>query len=353
MKNKFLNYILFAVSLAFVAFVAFEVFKSFEDTKNVNAGPQFLQSKLSSVEGLEIRAGRQTTKLISENSKWFLDLPTRPEADSALLTTILQDIAKSKTESLPLDEASDTLPKYGLDDPLAEVIFHQSGGHKIKLSLSPNKAFNEDHYLKAVETASNQSFILVSDYNWLDLVLRKPSSFLKRQNVVNLKSEDLSKVDVKYTFLNSMKRKPKNVFEQITFSKNGSGVKSEVKQNDNNLWTVDFKPQSEDSSPSSMKKIDPASVSTLLRMLESLKINTYEEDPFVLKKPSVARKYLQLEFYDKNNKPQSLIFFDKFKSCDVEGHNEECQLLTYSDSVFPFWVDKSELKSLVEQKYLK
>ena len=308
----------------------FEVYKSQNSNNNPNPQGRFLQKPLAKIKQFEIIAGRQITQLIFEDSNWFLELNSKVLADTKLINSILQDMQDSTTEKIPTTADPQTLASYGLDDPLASVKFTKELDQTMTLSLSPDKAYNGDFYLKYEDQSAGDVQILVSNYNWLDLLLRNPSSFLRKDGVINYAAKDLQKVQVDYLFLKQHGQKALNVLSEIDYTKI------------DDVWSI---------RPS--KGNDPATINTILQSLKDLKIQSYEEDPFVLKKPKEPGKYLQMHFKFIAGQSDELVFYDKYKDCEVEGQKSECQLLTLSSLAFPFWVEKSKLKFLVEQDYLK
>jgi hypothetical protein len=280
----------------------YEVYKSYKINNSPSPERYFLKSHLTQIKQFEIIAGRQITKLILKDSNWYLELNDKILADTKLVNSLIKDIQDSITEQIPSEIDEKALADYGLDDPLAFVKFTNEQGQSVTLSLSPDKAYNGDFYLKYEDGLASKAKVLVSNYSWLDLLLRNSSSFLSLTKVIDYSSNELQRVKVDYLFLMQQKQKANNVYSEIEYLKNDG------------IWSV--RPT---------KGQDPA---------------------------TVASKYLQMEFASIEDKTDTLIFYNKFKSCDVEGIKSECQLLSLSSLVFPFWVEKSKLKFLVEQDYL-
>ncbi len=332
MKFSKLFYVKLLMSLLVMGFVGFEIYKSLKDDQSKGSSVQYFKNQLQDVSAITIKAGRQQISFHLQGKKWIIEQPFKAEADSQMLNGILVQIQNSRTELIPSthDINSEILATFGLDDPLAELKFTNHNQQIQSLSLSANKAYRGDSYLYLRDTKAKKQGILVSDYNWMELILKNVSAFLKQSDFIAISPEPLNRVEIDFVFLKRTSNNPQNVFPKIVYSKI------------NNLWTISLG-----------EPWDAASVNSLIKSVNTLKLSHYEEDPFILKKPNPIKKYMLISFKDQNDKLQELVFYDKFKSCDFEGKTSECQLLTFSSLPLPFWVDKALLKSLVEQDYLK
>jgi hypothetical protein len=297
------------IIVMFLGFVTFEVYKSSTESESQSEPIGFFSTDLLDVTEIQIHAGTKHILLVKKNLDWKIEKPITEFADIDQINTWLQQVVNSKAEAVPAEYKSRDWEKFGLSDPIGKIRFKIKNGTFIDLDVSAKKSFNDQFYIKY--TKNNISELLLSDFPWLDFIVKKPIDFVSSKDIFNYNTDDVVEVRLK---------------DRGVFSKSDG------------LWA--FKGE---------QKIDPARVTGLLNDLKNLKIISLESNQIHIPKKDVFN--LEVISEDKTN--EVIQAFDNIKDCKINGAIERCQLMRVASSSYPFWVQESKIKSIISSNYFK
>ncbi len=304
--------------------ILYEVYNSLGPSNKATEG--YFKKNLTEVEAIKIEAGRSVNLVKNTRSKWFVKDPLLEEANTDLIESYLESIQNSKTEVISNKKNLNLAKKYGLNDPLAKISFTTKSKKSFNLSLSSIKAFNRNYYLSIQDSNQDKVLYVVSDFDWVNFILKRPVDFLKTKEVLKFEARFLKKIDLHYS-------QPLIKDTKTAFFKKFFYIKNK------NLWRLSLGP-----------KFDSASVNRLLDLLKEAEVSSYEGDKLLAKKNK--NQILNVVFLGENGQKNTLKFYKTFKGCSGSSDTLDCQLATLATKDYPFWIERKSVLAVLNQSFL-
>jgi len=129
--KKFQSTIIFAaIVIAVCVFAFMELEKGSEEAiDKVYAELLMPEIRIRSLNLISItQNGKETLKIIKENKIWNILIPVEDVADEISVNTFVSSVIDANVQTVTEESGAIQLEKYGLDKPMAEIMFSDESG---------------------------------------------------------------------------------------------------------------------------------------------------------------------------------------------------------------------------------
>lgn len=301
------------ILVLFLSFVAYEVYKSLNETPSETKPNTVFNSKILQAQDVQIHAGAQIVKLKKQDKDWKIIEPIKDDANSEFINSWLEKLLDSKSESLPND-ANLNWAKYGLNDPFAKIEISGPEGLKFSIEVSAAKSFDDQFYLRVKNSQSSEPQLVISNMTWLEIILKKPLEFISLTKSLDYDPSTVNQVEIR-----------------------GVGVYTKKDK----LWV--FQDQN---------NLDPAKINHLIEKIKALSIQGYESQQIFKSTPKPLKSIYELTLRFDDQSRRHLVIYDLMKPCRPESQ-DQCQLVSWSSSSYPFWAKEQDLKPITTNSLIK
>ena len=175
----------------------FEFYKKEKDRLEKERSEKLLQLNVDNITFFSIEKNNDTITLQKINNDWSLLEPVQDKADVIVIEQILKDIDQQKLQIIETHK----LQEFGLEKPLAKIIFKNNQGRSQKISVGTEKNFENLPFIQI----DDKPIISVGKSSWLDIVEKNITYFrekrLYRQDLAKIIKVEVKSLNDKFTLI--------------------------------------------------------------------------------------------------------------------------------------------------------